>query len=233
MGWTHINYADIDYLGLFDDIPYKYVKSIVNENKNVEDWLEFEFEVEIEDVKCVHEYYCSIKISFKLEIGWDGLVTKSGDELVTKSFEVIKEYTGSSPMAKYIGENLYYEDEDEDEDEEWDDISSCVLTYTKKNGIVSTELQMAGGGSHACWYVLEWSGVKTDPKVFIRTLKYKKQSTNQTLIVRHLNEYGCEGVKLVDSGDDLPDDNDDYTYHKFHISDDIYNMDEDETDEES
>ena len=117
---NNINYHTIDYLDLFDDIPFKYVKSIVNQNKNKEDWIEFDFQVEIEDVEGDRVAWCATKFTFDLEIN----VSNGSLPLwVTKTFVVIKEYNGSSPMAMYIGENLYeeYDDDDEEDEEDEDD----------------------------------------------------------------------------------------------------------------
>jgi len=126
---------------------------------------------------------------------------------------------------------------EEYDDEEWEDISSCVLTYTMKKDIVSTELQMAGGGSNAWWYVLEWVDTDDEPDVFIKTIYNEKQPTNKTLIVRQ-EGYSCD-VKLVNKGEDLPENND-YEHFTFqcmlddiHYDDDYDDEDEDETDEES
>jgi len=124
---NNINYYTIDYLDLFDDIPFKYVKSIVNQNKTEEDWIEFEFQVEIEDVECNRLAWCATKFTFDLE------VETTNGSIHNKTFVVIKEYNTSSPMAMYIVENLYEEDdeddeedEDEDEDENEEEMSSAI-----------------------------------------------------------------------------------------------------------
>jgi len=118
---NNINYYDIDYLDLLDDIPYKYIKSIVKQNQNEDDWVDFDFEVEIEDAVPTSEdrQMCSIKISFELEIN---VSNGSLPLMTTKSFVVIKEYHANSPMAMYVGENLWrWDEEDEDEDDDDDD----------------------------------------------------------------------------------------------------------------
>ena len=118
---NNLNYNDIDYLDLFDDIPYKYIKSIVKQNKNEDEWVDFDFEVEIEDVVPTQtdRQMCSIKVSFELEIN---VSNGSLPLMVWKSFVVIKEYHASSPMAMYIGENLWnWNEEDEDEEDDDDD----------------------------------------------------------------------------------------------------------------
>ena len=74
---------------------------------------------------------------------------------------------------------------------------------------------MAGGGSHAWWYIAEWVDDDgepddgADPKVFIKTLTEDKRPTGKTLIVRN-NRH----VKLVDFDYDFPDD-DDNEYSRF------------------
>ena len=131
MSYTNnINYYTIDYLDLFDDIPFKYVKSIVTFfNKNEDEWFDFDFEVEIEDVECDRVAWCATKFTFDLKIN----VSEGAMPLwVTKTFVVVKEYNGSSAMAMYIGEHLFNEeeetdeDEDEDEDEETDEEEDIV-----------------------------------------------------------------------------------------------------------
>ena len=236
MSYTNcINYHTIDYLDLFDDIPFKYVKSIVNQNKNEEEWNHYDLEVEIEDVECDRDTWNSIKITFNLEIDVSG---GSLPLMVTKKYEVIKTYNTSSPMAMYIGENLIDEDEDEDEEEEeeddWEDITHCHLTYTKKNNIVSTKLQIAGGGSHAWWYVLYWNSGEEEPEVYIETLN-DITHTKKTLFLRQ--EKGrtgreCQSVKLVDFESELPRNNNEYHYHCFSITDDLYDAVEEEEDED-
>ena len=116
---NNINYYTIDYLDLFDEIPFKYVKSIVNQNKNEDDWIDFDFEVEIEDVDCDRVAWCATKFTFELEIK-----TTYGS-IHNKTFVVVKEYNGSSAMAMYIVENQD-EDEDEDVDVDVEDIISVV-----------------------------------------------------------------------------------------------------------
>ena len=118
MSYTNcLNFCDIDYLDLFDDIPFKYAKSIINQNRNKDEWIDFDFQVEIEDLECDRDTWASIKITFNLEIDVSG---GSLPLMVTKKYEVIKEYNTSSPMAMYIGENLIDEEEETDEEEEED-----------------------------------------------------------------------------------------------------------------
>ena len=115
-----------------------------------------------------------------------------------------------------------------DEDDEYLDISSCDPTYTKNNGIVSTKLCMAGGGSHAWWYVIEWKNGDDEPNVFITTLYKEKEHTNKTLIIRD-DGSSCQSVKLVDFDSELPEEND-YEYSRYCIGDMYDELEEECTD---
>jgi hypothetical protein len=123
------------------------------------------------------------------------------------------------------------DDEEEEEEDDWEDITSCHLTYTKKNDIVKSELQMAGGGSHAWWYVLNWDNPENEPDVYIKTLN-EITHTQKTLILRFDKRDRCEDVKLVDFDSDLPEENDEYHYHRFTITDDLYDAVEEEEEED-
>jgi len=122
----------------------------------------------------------------------------------------------------------------DDDDDEWDDITSCVLTYKYLEHIISTEMQMAGGGSHAWSYVLEWVDTNAEPDVFIKRDIFKGKCQNKTLIVR--TEGKCpsvvSSVKLVNKGEDLPEDDDDYTYHRFECMTSNKHYEEPKDDEE-
>ena len=108
------NYTDcltleqMEWLDLFDEIPYKVVKKLVKLHD------ETDFEVEIEDIPIDGCCMCSTSFTFKLEID----ISKGSLPLmVEKEYCVIKEYNGSSPMAMYIGENLVYPESEEEEEE--------------------------------------------------------------------------------------------------------------------
>ena len=98
----------MEYLDLFDNIPYKVVKKLVKLHD------ETDFEVEIKDLQ--HDDYnkrfTSFKFTLEVDIS-DGCLPL----MVEKHYCVIKEYDGSSPMAMFIGENLVEEEEDEEEDD--------------------------------------------------------------------------------------------------------------------
>ena len=127
-----INYHAIEYLDLFDDLPYKYVKSIVRDGGDY-----YELDVEIEDIECDRApLYCSIKISFELEIDVSqGYMPM----MVTKSFQVIKEYNGSSPMAMFVGQNLWEEDEEEEEEEDDEDAEEEAGFLRDERNMMSKE----------------------------------------------------------------------------------------------
>ena len=69
------------------------------------------------------------------------------------------------------------DDDDEDDDEGWDEVYGC--TYSNENDVDSAELVMAGGGSHAWWYIAEWMDDDGDPKVFIKSLNEDKRPTKK------------------------------------------------------
>ena len=99
----------MEYLDLFDNIPYKDVKKLVK----LDD--ETDFQVEIKDLPNDSGYMCSTSFTFKIEID---ISQGSLPLMVEKEYCVIKEYNGSSPMAMYIGENLVEEEEEEEEEED-------------------------------------------------------------------------------------------------------------------
>jgi len=137
-------------------------------------------------------------------------------------------------MNDMIDKIVLKAEEEEDDEDDWEDITHCHLTYTKKNNIVSTKLQMAGGGSHAWWYVLYWNSGEEEPEVYIETLN-NITHTNKTLFIRQENGGSgreCQSVKLVDFESELPRNNNEYHYHCFSITDDLYDAVEEEEDED-
>jgi len=122
--------------------------------------------------------------------------------------------------------NTYHEEDNE----EWESISHLEPKYIKrKDGIITTELQMAGGGKHAWWYVCEWDDW-CDPVVYIETL-YNTTLTDKTLILRQDVDYGYEWVKLVERDYELPEE-DDYFYCPYGVYCDIEDEEEEEEQEE-
>jgi hypothetical protein len=104
-----ITLEQMEYLDLFDNIPYKVVKKIVK----LDD--ETDFEVEIKDLPNDSGYMCSTSFKFTLEID---ISQGSLPLMVEKHYCVIKEYNSSSPMAMFIDENLAYPTDEEEEEEE-------------------------------------------------------------------------------------------------------------------
>ena len=98
----------MEYLDLFDEIPYKVVKKLVKLHD------ETDFEVEIKDLPTDSGYMCSTSFTFKLEID---ISQGCLPLMVKREFCVIKEYNGSSSMAMFIGENLVYPESEEEEEE--------------------------------------------------------------------------------------------------------------------
>jgi len=96
-------------LDLFDDIPYKHIKKILEDDDEMLD-------VEIEDLELDIPIPCWCKTSFTFDLklntsgGWMPI-------MVDKTFVVEKEYNNSSVYALLIC-NLYDDQEDEEEEEE-------------------------------------------------------------------------------------------------------------------
>jgi hypothetical protein len=102
MGYTKcLMIETMKKLDLFDDIPYKYIKDIINDDDDCID-------VELEEVECDRIAYCKTKFTFKIDLG-------SGNGILNVNFE--REYNTSSPFALMMLE-LEEEEEEEDEEEE-------------------------------------------------------------------------------------------------------------------
>lgn len=96
------------------------------------------------------------------------------------------------------------------QDDGWEDCSSCVPRVR-----ITAEYVMAGGGSHAWSYVLEWKNRDDEePTVFVRDLQGKEKQDGQTLIVRSHVGGGCEDFRLVPFGSALPEETDEFVYHR-------------------
>ena len=99
---TCITLEQMEYLDLFDNIPYKVVKKLVKLDDDTD------FEVEIKDLPNDDYNKCFTSFKFTLEVDIsDGCLPL----MVEKHYCVIKEYDGSSPMAMFIDENLVEEEE--------------------------------------------------------------------------------------------------------------------------
>ena len=99
-----ITLEQMEWLELFDEIPYKVVKKLVKLHD------ETDFEVEIKDLPNDSGYMCSTSFTFKLEID---ISQGSLPLMVEKEYCVIKEYNSSSGMALSIL-NLVEEEEEEE-----------------------------------------------------------------------------------------------------------------------
>ena len=97
--------STILYLDLLDDIPYKYLKKIINEDD------EDDYDVEITDLKCDRIAYC--RTQFKISLNVD-ISQGSSPIYVDKTFIIVKEYNNSSGIALTMLD-LYEEDSDSDE----------------------------------------------------------------------------------------------------------------------
>ena len=131
-----ITLEQMEWLDLFDEIPYKVVKKLVKLHD------ETDFEVEIKDLPNDSGYMCSTSFTFKLEID---ISQGSLPLMVEKEYCVIKEYDGSSSMAMYIGENLTYPESEEEEEEK-----GCM-----KCGSAPRHNQTDEDGSYLCLHCEE------------------------------------------------------------------------------
>ena len=95
-------------LDLFDNISYKYIKNIINNDDD-------DIEVEIEDLDCDTEGWCKTRFTFEIS---QGKVYKWDTEDTYKKFVVEKEYNSSSPYALMMCELDTDEEDEEDEEEE-------------------------------------------------------------------------------------------------------------------
>lgn len=100
----------LKYLDLFDDIPYKYVKNIIDDDYE-------DFDVDIEHLECDQIAWCETKFTFKLSVDVSG---GSMPLMVEKTFEKVLHYNCSSGFALTImeiqNENEYEDDDDNEED---------------------------------------------------------------------------------------------------------------------
>ena len=100
--------STIEYLDLLDDIPYKYIKNMINEDDDEDD-----YEVEITDLECDRIAYC--RTQFKLTLNVD-ISQGSLPIYVDKTFTLLKEYNNSSGIALTMLD-LYDSDSDSDDSE--------------------------------------------------------------------------------------------------------------------
>jgi hypothetical protein len=85
--------STIQYLDLLDDIPYKYIKNMINEDD------EDDYDVEITDLECDRVAYCKTQFKLTLRVN----ISQGTLPLyVDKTFTIVKEYNNSSGIALTI-----------------------------------------------------------------------------------------------------------------------------------
>ena len=99
------------YLDLFDDIPHKYIKNIIDKDDEYID-------VDITDLECDRIAWCNTQFTFKLDINVSG---GSLPLMVEKTFKRVLHYNNSSGIALTIMNIQDEEDDDEEDDEEDED----------------------------------------------------------------------------------------------------------------
>ena len=104
-----LSLEQMEYLDLFDNIPYKDIKKIVKMDDDTD------FQVEIKDLPNDSGYMCSTSFKFTIEID---ISQGSLPLMVEKHYCVIKEYNSSSEMALYILTFVEEEEEEESSEEE-------------------------------------------------------------------------------------------------------------------
>ena len=104
-----LSLEQMEWLDLFDTIPYKDIKKIVIMDDDTD------FEVEIKDLPNDCGYMCSTSFTFKIEID---ISQGSLPLMVVKEYCVIKEYNSSSEMGLFIL-TLVEEEEEEEDPHDW------------------------------------------------------------------------------------------------------------------
>tara|TARA_A100001015_G_C14856016_1_gene658359 strand:- start:314 stop:655 length:342 start_codon:yes stop_codon:yes gene_type:complete len=98
---------------------------------------------------------------------------------------------------------------------DWNDVSACVPQQS-----LTLTLQIAGGGSHARWYILEFGkDMDKDPDVYIEDISgNRKYQKNKTIILcTEDSNAGCQYIKLVDKEYTLEDfEKEGYTFCPFY-----------------
>ena len=105
MGYINFLFvSSMKKLDLFDNISYKYIKDIINDDDD-------EIDIEIKDLDCDRFGYCKTQFTFSIPQFID---ERFGEKYYEDAkFVVEKEYYGSSPFALMMI-NLYENDEEED-----------------------------------------------------------------------------------------------------------------------
>jgi len=99
----HLDFNDITYLKLFDDIPYKDVKNVIP--KNEYDWNDFQLAVSIEPMDASASWLRKTKFTFQITNDVSCYAEEPYEEEI-KNYVVFKEYDTTSFVAKYIENNL-------------------------------------------------------------------------------------------------------------------------------
>jgi hypothetical protein len=105
MGYINFLFvSSMKKLDLFDNISYKYIKDIINNDDD-------EIDIEIKDLDCDRFGYCKTQFTFSIPQLID---ERFGEKYYEDAkFVVEKEYYGSSPFALMMI-HLYENDEEED-----------------------------------------------------------------------------------------------------------------------
>ena len=91
--------STIKYLDLLDDVPYKYIKSIIDEDDD-----EDTYDVEITDLESDRVGYCKTQFKLTLQVN----ISEGTLPLyVDKTFTSVIEYNNSSYIAMTLSD-LYY-----------------------------------------------------------------------------------------------------------------------------
>jgi len=129
----------IDYLDLFDDIPYKYIKNIIKDEY-------YELEVEITDLECDRVAWCKTKFEFELEIN----ISQGSLPLYNnKKFSKVIEYNTSSPMMLFMLD-LQIKDEEESSEEEDEEKVQMCWTCDEKEATHKVFRDALGEYEHTC-----------------------------------------------------------------------------------
>jgi len=99
----HLDFNDITYLKLFDEIPYKDVKNVIP--KNEYDWDDFQLAVSIEPMDASASWLRKTKFTFQITNDVSCYAEEPYEEEI-KNYVVFKEYDTTSFVAKYIENNL-------------------------------------------------------------------------------------------------------------------------------
>jgi len=128
---TRISMSDIEYLGIFDDLPYKQVNNIIDymisENKPTVKKHELMLDVYIWDENCSDNERDIRTTFFTFEALID--INELTGRGIPKEFVVEKKYSLTSNTAKYIQENLTYDDDEKREQQERECMSKEDKNY--------------------------------------------------------------------------------------------------------